>query len=141
VSSEIGAALLNGALEFVCTDLLDPSEKFAKSLLSSSTKSVQADGSIQVKITMTHEEIAEIPGNRHEWRGNFRGSQLQPPGVMAMACTHRRPDATRETRAVIAVGINRQLARNRPGRMGLAERSVIPRKPGNSGGEKGQRRT
>jgi hypothetical protein len=67
VASEIGAALLNGAIEFVCTDLLDPSEKFAKSLHSSSTKSVQADSSIQVKITMTHEEIAEIPGNRHEW--------------------------------------------------------------------------
>jgi len=32
--------------------------------------------------------------------------------------THRRPDATREAPAVIAVGINRQLARDRPGRVG-----------------------
>ena len=43
---------------------------------------------------------------------------IGPAGVMAMACTHRRPDATREAPAVIAVGINRQLARARPGRMG-----------------------
>jgi hypothetical protein len=28
-------------------------------------------------------------------------------GVMAMACRQRRPDATREASAVIAVGINR----------------------------------
>jgi hypothetical protein len=30
---------------------------------------------------------------------------------MAMACTYRRPDATREAPAVMAVGIDRQLAR------------------------------
>jgi hypothetical protein len=43
---------------------------------------------------------------------------IGPAGVMAMACTPRRPDATREAPAEIAVGINRQLARARPGRMG-----------------------
>jgi hypothetical protein len=42
-----------------------------------------------------------------------RTSSVEPAGVMAMACTHRRPDATRETPAVIAVGINWQLARDR----------------------------
>jgi len=47
-----------------------------------------------------------------------RTSSIEPAGVMAMACTHRRPDATRETPAVIAVGINWQLARDRPGRLG-----------------------
>ncbi len=47
-----------------------------------------------------------------------RTSFIGPAGVMAMACTHRRPDATREAPAEIAVGINRQLARARPGRMG-----------------------
>jgi hypothetical protein len=36
-------------------------------------------------------------------RTNFIG----PAGVMAMACRQRRPDATREAPAVIAVGINR----------------------------------
>jgi CRP/FNR family transcriptional regulator len=35
-----------------------PSEKFAKLLLSWSTKSAQSDGSSQVKLTLTHEEIA-----------------------------------------------------------------------------------
>jgi len=43
---------------------------------------------------------------------------IGPAGVLATACAHRRPDATREAPAVIAVWINRQLARDRPGRMG-----------------------
>ena len=47
-----------------------------------------------------------------------RISSIEPAGVMATACTHRRPEATREAPAVIAVRINWQLARDRPGRMG-----------------------
>jgi len=47
-----------------------------------------------------------------------RTSSVGPTGVMAMACTHRRPEATREAPAEIAVGINWQLARDRPGRLG-----------------------
>jgi CRP/FNR family transcriptional regulator, cyclic AMP receptor protein len=43
-----------------------PSEKFAKLLLSWSTKSTQEDGSSQVKLTLTHEEIAEIIGTTRE---------------------------------------------------------------------------
>ncbi len=43
-----------------------PSEKFAKLLLSWSTKTVQGDGSSQVKMTLTHEEIAEIIGTTRE---------------------------------------------------------------------------
>jgi len=35
-----------------------------------------------------------------------RTSSIGPAGIMAMACRHRRPDATREAPAVIAVGIN-----------------------------------
>jgi hypothetical protein len=60
-----------------------------------------------------------------------RTSFIGPAGVMAMACTHRRPDATREAPAVIAV--RDQLAtRERPaGPCVVAERSVVPRKPGN----------
>jgi hypothetical protein len=50
-----------------------------------------------------------------------RISCVEPSGVMAMACTRRRPEATREAPAVIAVGINWQLARARPGRMGGGE--------------------
>ena len=33
---------------------------------------------------------------------NERTSSIEPAGVMATACRHRRPDATRETPAVIA---------------------------------------
>jgi hypothetical protein len=47
-----------------------------------------------------------------------RTSSIEPAGVMAMACTQRRPEATREAPAEIEVGINWQLARDRPGRMG-----------------------
>ncbi len=43
-----------------------PSEKFAKLLLSWSTKNTQSDGSSQVKLTLTHEEIAEIIGTTRE---------------------------------------------------------------------------
>ena len=44
-----------------------PSEKFAKLLLSWSTKpTANDDGSSQVKLTLTHEEIAEIIGTTRE---------------------------------------------------------------------------
>lgn len=45
---------------------VSPSEKFAKLLLSWSTKSSADDGSSQVKMTLTHEEIAEIIGTTRE---------------------------------------------------------------------------
>jgi CRP/FNR family transcriptional regulator len=45
---------------------VSPSEKFAKLLLSWSTKTTQNDGSTQVKLTLTHEEIAEIIGTTRE---------------------------------------------------------------------------
>jgi CRP/FNR family transcriptional regulator, cyclic AMP receptor protein len=43
-----------------------PSEKFARLLLSWSTKNTQDDGSSQVKLTLTHEEIAEMIGTTGE---------------------------------------------------------------------------
>jgi CRP/FNR family transcriptional regulator, cyclic AMP receptor protein len=43
-----------------------PSEKFAKLLLSWSTKPSQNDGSSQLKLTLTHEEIGEIIGTTRE---------------------------------------------------------------------------
>src|SRR5499425_1797317 len=43
-----------------------PSEKFAKLLLSWTTKNPESDGSAQVKLTLTHEEIAEIIGTTRE---------------------------------------------------------------------------
>src|SRR5580698_6377860 len=45
---------------------VSPSEKFAKLLLSWSTKTAQEDGSASVKLTLTHEEIAEIIGTTRE---------------------------------------------------------------------------
>ena len=66
-----------------------------------------------------------------------RTSSTGPTGVMAMACTHRRPDATREAPAVIIIRINRQLVRDRSGRVGWRRGLVVPVKPGNSGGGKG----
>ncbi|HET9410203.1 MAG TPA: Crp/Fnr family transcriptional regulator [Candidatus Sulfotelmatobacter sp.] len=43
-----------------------PSEKFAKLLLSWSTKSAQHDGTANLKVTLTHEEIAETIGTTRE---------------------------------------------------------------------------
>ncbi|MBZ5680706.1 MAG: Crp/Fnr family transcriptional regulator [Acidobacteriia bacterium] len=43
-----------------------PSEKFAKLLLSWTDKPTQNDGSTQVKLTLTHEEIAETIGTTRE---------------------------------------------------------------------------
>jgi CRP/FNR family cyclic AMP-dependent transcriptional regulator len=43
-----------------------PSEKLAKLLLSWSTSTLPEDGSAQLKLTMTHEEIAEIIGTTRE---------------------------------------------------------------------------
>ena len=43
-----------------------PSEKFAKLLLSWTSRSTQDDGSAQVKLTLTHEEVAEIIGSTRE---------------------------------------------------------------------------
>ena len=43
-----------------------PSEKFARLLLSWSTRPPQIDGSSQFKLTLTHEEIAEVIGTTRE---------------------------------------------------------------------------
>ena len=47
-----------------------------------------------------------------------RTSFIEPAGVLATACRQKGPEATWEAPAVIAVRINWQLARARPGRMG-----------------------
>jgi len=66
-----------------------------------------------------------------------RTCSIGPAGVMAMACTHRRPEATREAPAVIVITKDQLATRERPaGPCGVAERSVVPKKPGNAGGGK-----
>jgi len=70
-----------------------------------------------------------------------RTSSIGSAGVMAMACRQRRPDATREAPAVIA-GVDQPATRERwAGPYGVTERSVVPRKPGNSGRGKGPQLT
>ena len=66
-----------------------------------------------------------------------RTNSIGPAGVMAMACRHRRPDATREAPAVVAVEDQLAARERQAGPYGVAERSVLPKKPGNSGGGKG----
>src|SRR5436190_9671762 len=68
-----------------------------------------------------------------------RASSIRLAGVLATACTQWGPCATREVPAVIAVWINDQLAtrERQAGPFGMAERLVVPMKPGNSGGGKG----
>lgn len=45
---------------------VSPSEKFAKLLLTWSSKNASEDGSAQVKLTLTHEEVAEMIGTTRE---------------------------------------------------------------------------
>ena len=66
-----------------------------------------------------------------------RTGSIRPAGVLATACKQKGPEATREAPAVVAQATNWQLARARLGRIGVAERSVRPMKPGNAGGGKG----
>jgi len=57
---------------------------------------------------------------------------------MAMACRQRRPEATREAPAVIVINKDQLATRERwAGPCGVAERFVVPVKPGNAGGGKG----
>src|ERR1039458_9786609 len=68
--------------------------------------------------TVAGADLTFSQGRPQSMERDERTSSMEPAGVMAMACTQRRPDATREPPAVIAVRINWQLARDRPGRMG-----------------------
>jgi len=65
-----------------------------------------------------------------------RTSSIEPAGVMAMACTHRRPEATGKPSGIV---VRDQLAtrERQAGSYEVAERLVRPMKPGNAGGGKG----
>ena len=71
--------------------------------------------------------MALSQGRPQSMERDERTSSIEPAGVMAMACTPRRPDATREAPAEIAVRINWQLARDRPGRVGWRRGSYCQR--------------
>ena len=66
-----------------------------------------------------------------------RISSIGPAGVVATACRHSGRDATREAPAVIAVRNQLATRERQAGPFGVAERSVLPKKPGNSGRGKG----
>ena len=71
------------------------------------------------------------------WEQYERTVSIGPAGVLATACKQRGPDATREAPAVIA-GVDQPATRERQaGPYGVAERLVVPMKPGNAGGGKG----
>src|SRR5215469_18503794 len=83
----------------------------------------------------THRVIGE---GRRRWSSNERTSSIGPAGIMAMACRQRRPEATRETPAVIVINKDQPAARERQaGPFGVTERPVLLMKPGNAGGRKG----
>jgi hypothetical protein len=65
-----------------------------------------------------------------------RISSIGPAGVVATACRHRGPDATREAPAVILNKDQLATRESQAGPCGVAERSVVPMKPSNSGGGK-----
>src|SRR5689334_16707873 len=70
------------------------------------------------------------PMGQHE-----RTGLIESAGVVATACRQRRPVATREIpTAVYGQPATRE---SQAGPCGVAERSVLPMKPGNAGGGKG----
>src|SRR5271157_614482 len=74
---------------------------------------------------------------RCRWSSMSESGSIGPAGVMATACRHRRPNATREAPAVIAVGDQLATRERQAGPCGVAEKPVVPTTPGNSGGGKG----
>lgn len=73
---------------------------------------------------------------RRFWGRRATRAPRGPAGVVATACIRRRFEATREAPTVVS---EHQLAvrEGRAGPYGVAERLVVPKKPGNSGGGKG----
>ena len=61
---------------------------------------------------------------------------ISPAVVLATACRQRGPHATREVPAVIVVLDQPAAREGQAGPTGMAERLVVPLKPGNSGGGK-----
>ena len=74
---------------------------------------------------------------RSRWNSTSESGSIGPAGVMATACRQRGTDATREAPAVIAVSDQPATRESQAGPYGVAERPVVPRKPGNAGGGKG----
>jgi hypothetical protein len=66
-----------------------------------------------------------------------RISSIGPAGVVATACRDSGSGATREAPAVIVSRDQLATRESQAGPCGVAERSVLPTKPGNSGGGKG----
>ena len=58
-------------------------------------------------------------------------------GVVAMACTHGRRAQHGKPHRVVGRGDQPEAGDGQRGRDGVAERPVVPRKPGNAGGGKG----
>jgi hypothetical protein len=76
-------------------------------------------------------------GGKPWFSGSWPGISLGPAGVMAMACRHRRPDATRETSSGDRTSDQLATGERWAGPREVAERLVVPTKPGNAGGGKG----
>src|ERR1017187_5459820 len=74
---------------------------------------------------------------RRRWSSNERIRSIGPAGVVATACRQSGSGATREAPAVIITRDQLATRERQAGPCGVAERFVVPKKPGNSGGGKG----
>jgi len=74
---------------------------------------------------------------RSWWKSTSELTFIKPAGVVATAYRQRGPDATREAPAVIAVSDQPATRERQAGPYGVAERLVVPMKPGNADGGKG----
>ena len=85
------------------------------------------------------QELTQLLSGEGRRRGsnNERISSPDPAGVVATACRHRGPDATREAPSGDRSRDQLATRESQAGPNGVAEGSVLPMKPGNSGGGKG----
>src|SRR5215831_6570227 len=85
------------------------------------------------------QELTQLLSGEGRRRGssNERISSLGPAGVVATACRHSGSGATREAPSGDRSRDQLATRESQAGPVGVAERSVLPTKPGNSGRGKG----
>src|SRR5262245_35191585 len=97
----------------------------------------------RVNAEQTSKRAMREPTRRTDGEGRRRSSHERhgstgPAGVRAMACVQGESTGnTGSPSGGTTTFPNRKPARDRPGRRGVADRLVVPGKPGNAGGGKG----
>ena len=103
--------------------------------------SVQAVTRVNVeqasKITVVDADPPEIRGRPSLRVKRASRAARKSTGVVTTACTHGRTAETREPPTTVGSDRQPETREGKAGSCGVAERAVVPCKPGNAGGGKG----